>query len=36
MFALKKNSFKRMKRQNKDWENRFKNLTKNLQGDYIF
>ena len=31
-----KNSFKRMKRQNKDWENRFKNLTKNLQGDYIF
>lgn len=31
-----KNSIKRMKRQNKDWEKTFKNLTKNLQGELVF
>ena len=36
MFALKKSSIKRMKRQNKDWEKTFKNQTKNLQGELAF
>lgn len=31
-----RNSIKRMKRQNKDWEKTFKNLTKNLQGELVF